>query len=67
MTVLRRCVARMHKFLLLSMLLATAMIPVLASRDPGARHGLGRTIVGIAVFDFVYLLALIFVYPRICW
>ena len=57
----------MHKFLLLTMLLATAIIPAMSSRDPGARRGLGRTLVSIAVFDFVYLLALIFVYPRICW
>ena len=57
----------MHKFLLLPMLLATAIIPAMSSRDPGARRGLGRTLVSIAVFDFVYLLALMFVYPRICW
>ena len=57
----------MHKFLLLSVLLATALIPMFTSRDPGARRGLERTIVSMAVFDFVYLLALIFVYPRICW
>jgi hypothetical protein len=57
----------MHKFLLLTMLLATAIIPMLAARDPGARRGLDRTIVSLAVFDFVYLLALVFVYPRICW
>jgi hypothetical protein len=57
----------MHKFLLLTMLLATAVIPSLAARDPGARRGLERAIVGMVVFDFVYLLALVFVYPRICW
>ena len=57
----------MHKFLLLTMLLATAMIPLLASRDSGARRGLERTVVSLFVFDFVYLLALMFIYPRICW
>jgi hypothetical protein len=57
----------MHKFLLLTMLLATALIPALAANDPGARRGLERTVVSMAVFDVVYLLALIFVYPRICW
>ena len=49
----------MHKFLLLTMLLATALIPALCARDPGARRGLERTIVSMAVFDFVYLLALV--------
>lgn len=64
---LHRNAAAMHKFLLLTMLLATALIPAMAARDRGARHGLGRTIVSLAVFDVVYLLALMFVYPRICW
>jgi len=49
------------------MLIATALIPALTSRDPRARRGLGRTIVSLVVFDVVYLLGLIFVYPRICW
>lgn len=57
----------MHKFLLMSVLLATAIIPALASRDPGAKRGLDRTIVGMVIFNFVYLLAVVFVYPRICW
>ena len=57
----------MHKFLLLTMLLATALIPALAARDPGAKRGLRRTIANIAIFDLIYMLALIFVYPRICW
>ena len=57
----------MHKFLLMSVLLATAIIPALASRDRGAKRGLDRTIVGLALFNVVYLLAVMFVYPRICW
>jgi hypothetical protein len=57
----------MYKILLMSVLFAMIAIPSVASRDQAPRRGLRRAIFGMLVFNFVYMLALIFVYPRICW
>jgi hypothetical protein len=51
----------------MSVVLATALIPILYSRGSAARIGLRRTLVAMLTFNFVYMLAVIFVYPRICW
>ncbi len=51
----------------MSVVLATVIIPTLCSRDPSARNGLRRTVVGLVVFNFVYALLVIFVYPRLDW
>jgi hypothetical protein len=57
----------MHKLLLMSVLLATALIPLLASRGSTPERGLRRTVIGVCTFNFVYLLAVTIIYPRICW
>ncbi len=57
----------MHKLLLMSVLLATALIPLLASRESTSERGLKRTVIGVCAFNFVYLLAVTIIYPRICW
>ncbi len=57
----------MHKLLLMSVLLASILIPVFGAREAQPRRGLERTIVRLLIFNFVYLLAVVFVYPRICW
>ena len=57
----------MSKLLLMSVVLATAVIPTVYSKVSSARMGLKRTIVAMLAFNFVYMLAVIFIYPRICW
>jgi hypothetical protein len=51
----------------MSVVLATAIIPASCARDPNARRGLRRAVYGLVIFNFVYMLLLIFVYPRIAW
>ncbi len=57
----------MHKLLLMSVLLASTLIPALSARESQPRRGLERTVVRLLIFNFVYLLAVVFVYQRICW
>jgi hypothetical protein len=57
----------MHKLLLMSVLLATAVIPAIGAHDPRAKRGLRRTVTRMLLFNALYLLAVVFVYPRICW
>jgi hypothetical protein len=57
----------MHKLLLMSVLLATAFIPLFAARESTPERGLYRTVIGVCTFNFVYLLAVTIIYPRICW
>jgi hypothetical protein len=55
----------MHKLLLLSMVIATIVIPIIAARDPNPRRGLKKALFAIVVFAVVYLFALLFIYPKI--
>jgi len=55
----------MQKFTLLSILLATVIIPMRAASDRSARSGLRRTILWMAAFNVAYLIAIIYVYPRL--
>jgi len=55
----------MKKFILLSFILAMIVIPARQARSKDARAGLKRTIIQMAVFDVVYLLLLIYVWPRL--
>jgi hypothetical protein len=55
------------KLLLMSVLLATATIPALAAADPQAKRGLARAVRGILIFNVFYVIALMFIYPRIAW
>jgi hypothetical protein len=57
----------MHKVLLMSVLLATAFIPLIAAQGSTPERGLRRTVIGVCAFNFVYLLAVTIIYPRICW
>lgn len=57
----------MHKLLLMSVLLATALIPLIAARGSRPEQGLRHTVLGVCAFNFVYLLAVTIIYPRICW
>ena len=57
----------MGKILLMSVLFATATIPALSAADPMPRRGLMRAIRRILLFNVVYLLAVVLIYPRIAW
>ncbi len=55
----------MQKAILLSILVAYVLIPALFARDPNAKRGLRRCLWGIVSFNILYLLALLFIYPRL--
>jgi hypothetical protein len=55
------------KLLLMSVLLATAIIPAAAARDELPRRGLRRAILAYLAFNLVYAVLVILVYPKICW
>jgi hypothetical protein len=55
----------MQKFLLLSILLATVVIPMQTAKDRSARRGLRRTLLWMAAFNAVYLFSIIYVLPRL--
>lgn len=57
----------MAKLLLISVLVATATIPALTAKDPMPKRGLARAVRGILLFNVVYALALIFIYPKLSW
>jgi hypothetical protein len=53
------------KFLLLSILLATVMIPMRAASDRSPKRGFRRTILMMTAFNLFYLFAIIYVLPRV--
>ena len=55
----------MAKLLLVSVLIASVAIPALAARDPDPRRGLKRALWQTLLFDTLYALAVLYVYPRI--
>ena len=55
----------MAKLLLLSLVIATVVIPLIAARDPKGPRGLKRTVVWFAVFTALYVIACLVIYPRL--
>lgn len=55
----------MHKLLLMSILIATFVLPMRAARDSSAVRGLRRTVVGMTFAVAIYVLLLIYVIPRV--
>ena len=55
----------MQKFLLLSILLMTVVIPMRTAQDPSARRGLRRTLLLVVAFNAVYLFSIIYILPRL--
>ena len=55
----------MGKFILLSILIATVAIPMHTARDESPARGLRRTVLGLATFNLFYLLAVIYLLPRL--
>ena len=55
----------MQKFLLISILVATFAIPMRAAADPSPARGLRRTVLWIAAFNVAYVIAIVYVLPRL--
>lgn len=55
----------MAKLLLLSLLIATLAIPMIASKDRSFTRGLAKTWRWHAIFIALYVFALLYVYPHI--
>jgi hypothetical protein len=51
------------KLLLLSVVIATIVVPVLAARDPSPARAVKKTVVLMVLFGLFYLLAMRFIYP----
>jgi hypothetical protein len=55
----------MGKFLLISILVATFAIPMRAAADPSPARGLRRTVLWLAAFNVAYVIAIVYVLPRL--
>ncbi len=55
----------MQKFLLMSILIATVVIPMIAASDRSAIRGFRRAVVWMAAFNLFYLFAIVYVWPRL--
>jgi hypothetical protein len=57
----------MGKVILLSVVIATVVLPMRAARDPQPVRGLRRMVLWLVLFNVLYMLALIHVMPRVGW
>ena len=55
----------MQKALLISILAATILIPLFASRGGSVKQAVRRSVIATVVFCVLYWLGLMFVYPRL--
>jgi len=55
----------MSKLLLLSEIIMMVAIPAAAAADRDYRRGLGRALLLTFAFNFVYLIIIRFIYPRL--
>ena len=55
----------MGKIILISILLATIALPMRAARDPSPTRGLRRTVLWLVAFNVFYLIAIIYILPRV--
>ena len=54
----------MAKLLLLSTVLVSILLPILAARHPNPRRGLRLTVQGMVLYNLFYLFAVLEIYPR---
>jgi len=54
----------MNKLILLSVIIASIVIPVRAAKAKNPQAGLKKALLQVAAFNVIYLLALIFVWGR---
>jgi hypothetical protein len=55
----------MAKLLLLSIIFANIALPVRAAGSKNPRLGLRKTLIHMAVFNFLYIFSVLYVYPRL--
>jgi hypothetical protein len=55
----------MRKLILISILVANAVIPIRMARERNAGRGLRKTLCAMLAFDVFYLLAIVLLYPRV--
>ena len=55
----------MQKLILVSILFAAVAIPIWSARDRNALRGLKKALFAMLVFDVLYVLAVMFLYPRL--
>ena len=55
----------MDKVILVSIIVATVVVPALGARDANPRRGLKRTLVFLFAFNVVYLALVVLVYTRL--
>lgn len=55
----------MAKLVLLSTVIGLILIPILAARAKSGRRGLQWAVIGIVVFNLLYLLTVRFIYPHL--
>lgn len=54
----------MDKIILISIIVATVVVPTLGARDVNPRRGLKRTLVFLFAFNVLYLALVVLVYTR---
>jgi hypothetical protein len=54
----------MGKLILLSLLFATMIIPMRAAADPSPTRGFRRIVLWLLSFNALYVILILFVYPR---
>ena len=55
----------MGKLVLISVLVATLVLPMRAARDRSPARGLRHAVLWMSAFNFLYLLAVIYLLPRL--
>lgn len=55
----------MQKALLFSIILSSIILPYVAARDPSPSRGLRRVLVWVACFNVCYLVAALYIVPRL--
>lgn len=55
----------MQKLLLFSLVVATVLVPIQASRHQSAVVGLRRTVLGLMAWIAIYVVAIVYILPRL--
>ena len=55
----------MKKLILLSVIIMAIMLPARAARSKNARAGLRKTLIGAAIFNFIYLILVTMVWFKL--
>lgn len=63
----RHSLLGVDKFLLMSVIFATVLLPRWTARVPSYRHGLKQTIQLMLLFNLAYMIAILYLWPRLLW